>query len=106
MAATSRTIQGDREMRENAIPPNRRLSRITSEGKLSVEVSSDWKEQIFDYEECGSVEHFERLNKRDMVIAPGKDKQGLFCKECDSEIGEDDRFCWWCGQRLKDDKPV
>lgn len=90
------------EMRENAIPPNRRLSRITSEGKLSVEVSSDWKEQIFDYEECGSVEHFERLNKRDMVIAPGKDKQGLFCKECDSEIGEDDRFCWWCGQRLKE----
>lgn len=88
-------------MRENTIPPNRRLSRITSDGKLAVEVSGDWKEQIFDYEECGSVEHFERLNKRDMVIAPGKDKQGLFCKKCDSEIGEDDNFCWWCGQRLK-----
>lgn len=89
-------------MRENAIPPNRRLSRITSEGKLSVEVSGDWKEQIFDYEECGSVEYFERLKKRDTVNQPGKDDQGMFCKCCNSEVGTDDRFCWWCGQRLKE----
>lgn len=89
-------------MRENAIPPNRRLSRITSEGKISVEVSSDWKEQIFDYEECGSVEHFERLNKRNTVVVPGKDKQGLFCQNCNSEVGEDENFCWYCGQRLKE----
>ena len=88
-------------MRENTIPPNRRLSRITSDGKLAVEVSGDWMQQLFDYEECGSVEHFERLNKRNTVTIPGKDEQGLFCKECNSEIGEDDCFCWWCGQRLK-----
>lgn len=93
-------------MREGSIPPNKRLSRITSEGKIAVEVSSDWKEQLFDYEECGSIEHFERLNKRDTVNTPGNDEQGLFCRCCNSEVGMGDRFCWWCGQRLKEGEGV
>lgn len=89
-------------MREKSIPPNRRLSRITKDGKISIEISGDWMQQLFDYEECGSVEHFERLNKRNTVVVPGKDKQGLFCQNCNSEVGEDENFCWYCGQRLKE----
>lgn len=90
-------------MRESTVPPYRRLARINESGKLAVDISSDWMQQMFDYEEQGTIEHFERLNKRNNVLSPGTDKQGMYCKECDSEVGIDDRFCWWCGQRLKED---
>ena len=38
-------------MRENTIPPMRRLSRINENGKLAVDVSSNWMQEIYDYEE-------------------------------------------------------
>lgn len=94
-------------MRESTIPPRKRLARINEVGKLAVDISTDWMQQMFDYEEQGTVEHFERLNKRDQVNKPGydEDQDCHFCKSCDSEVTNSDRFCWWCGQRLKvDDK--
>lgn len=89
-------------MRDKSIPPRQRLTRITSDGNLAVCVSTDWKEQLFDYEEQGTVEHFEQLNKRDQVLEAGydKDQDCHYCKSCDSEVTNSDRFCWWCGQRL------
>ena len=88
-------------MRENTIPPMRRLSRITEAGRLAVDVSANWMQEIYDYEELGSIELFAALKKKDTPIKPGEDEEGLFCKVCDSEVGEDDVYCWWCGQALK-----
>ncbi len=89
-------------MRESTIPPNRRLSRINEDGRLSVDISTDWMQQTFDYENVGSIEYCQRLKDRDQAAEPGKDEQGLFCKRCDSEVGAEENFCWYCGQRLKD----
>lgn len=88
-------------MRENTIPPMRRLSRINENGNLAVDVSSNWMQEIFDYEELGSIELFAALKKQNTPMSPGKDEEGLFCKACNSEVGEDDVYCWWCGQALK-----
>ena len=55
-------------MRENTIPPMRRLSRITEAGKLAVDVSSNWMQEIYDYEELGSIELFAALKKKDTQI--------------------------------------
>ena len=88
-------------MKENTIPPMRRLSRITEAGRLAVDVSANWMQEIYDYEELGSIELFAALKKKNTPIRLGKDDEGLFCKECDSGVGEDDVYCWWCGQALK-----
>ncbi len=78
-----------------------RLSRITESGQITVDVSADWMREIYDYEELGSIELFAALKKKNTPIRLGKDDEGLFCKECDSGVGEDDVYCWWCGQALK-----
>lgn len=59
-------------MRENTIPPMRRLSRITEAGKLAVDVSSNWMQEIYDYEELGSIELFAALKKKDTPHQAGR----------------------------------
>lgn len=51
-------------MRENSIPPMRRLSRITKTGRLEVDVSSNWMQELYDYEQLGSIELFAALKKK------------------------------------------
>ncbi len=64
--------------------------------------------EFFDYEEQGSIEHIERLNKRDQVVCPVTDfiegESVDFCQVCNHEVYEDDLFCASCGQRLKKGK--
>ena len=50
-------------MRESTIPPMRRLSRITEAGRLAVDVSANWMQEIYDYEELGSIELFAALKE-------------------------------------------
>lgn len=52
-------------MRESTIPPMRRLSRITEAGRLAVDVSANWMQEIYDYEELGSIELFAALKKEE-----------------------------------------
>lgn len=90
-------------MRDDTIPARIRIATKRENGIIAVDVSTNrYKKDMFDYEECGSVEDFQRLKARDSVMAPGKDEQGLFCQACNSEVYTDDVFCWYCGQRLKD----
>ena len=74
---------------------------MNADGRLSVEISTDWMQQTFDYENVGSIEYCQRLKERDQAAEPGKDDKGLFCMKCDSEVSEEENFCWYCGQRLK-----
>lgn len=55
-------------MRESTIPPMRRLSRITEAGRLAVDVSANWMQEIYDYEELGSIELFAALKKKNTPI--------------------------------------
>ncbi len=74
---------------------------MKADGTLAVDVSTNWMKEIYDYEELGSIELFAALKKKDTPIKPGEDAEGLFCKECNSEVGKEDVYCWWCGQALK-----
>lgn len=87
-------------MRESTIPPHMRFTRKIPDGGYAVELSRNWMKEFFDYEEQGSIEHLERLNKRDKALEIGHDKDGFFCRACNAEVGNDEHFCWNCGQRL------
>lgn len=93
-------------MRECTIPPLSRFTKKLGDGHYSVEISRDWMKEFFDYEEQGSIEHLERLNKRDQVIPPVTDfvdgEAVDFCQVCNTEILEDDCFCSKCGQRVRE----
>ena len=95
-------------MRECTIPPMTRFTHRKPEGGYSVEISRDWMKEFFDYEEQGSIEHIERLNKRDQVVCPVTDfiegESVDFCQVCNHEVYEDDLFCASCGQRLRKEK--
>ena len=71
------------------------------DGRISVDVSTNWQKEFFDYEELGSIELFEGLKKLNTPMQPGEDEEGFFCKKCNSEVGEEDVYCWWCGQALR-----
>lgn len=75
-------------MRENTIPPMRRLSRITEAGKLAVDVSSNWMQEIYDYEELGSIELFAALKKKDTPIKPERMKKGFSVKYVIQRLGK------------------
>lgn len=88
-------------MRRSTIPPMARFTHNRN-GALSVEISRDWMREFYDYEELGAIEDLKALVDRDAVTVPGNDEQGLFCQVCNAEVGDDECFCWFCGQRLKE----